>query len=158
MLVTAYGITSAITKVLVGLVSDVCASSALRIWLYACGVASKGLATAVTPVVLSTTHVFVSSVGMNALYGVSDGVQVALYAPVIRSLVGSAHMVQAMGLQTALVGLASIVSPSIGGVGYDLLHSYTLPFALAGSLMCASALLFCLLDTSPSPSPRGMTA
>ncbi len=80
-LVTVYGISSTVFKLVFGPLADLFPSLYARFLLYSLGVFMKGLCTSLTPFALTTVGTFASSLTMNALYGVADAAQYSLYTP-----------------------------------------------------------------------------
>lgn len=119
-----------------------------RATLYAGGIFVKGLATSLTPPALWLVPHFETIVALNAVYGIGDAVQNTVETALVQRLAGSERFGRALGLTVATSGVAMLISPSLGGLAFDLLHDYDLAFVLAGTLTSACSLLLFLIRPS----------
>ena len=141
----AYGVAQGIARLLLGWLADVYGSTTGRAVLYAAGILVKGLATSLTPPALWLVPHFEVIVALNAVYGVGDGVQNTVDTALVQRLVGSERFGRALGLTVAASGIAMLISPSLGGLAFDLLRDYDLAFVISGTLISACSLLLFLI-------------
>lgn len=139
------GVPQVPSKLLVGWLADKFGSIWARATLYGAGILVKGFATSFVPSVLWIAPQFATVIALNLAYGAGDSVQCTADIALLQRMVGSERFGRAFALTTAASGVGVLLSPSLGGLAYDLLASYDLAFALTGTSLAASSLLLFLI-------------
>ena len=155
LMITAYGISSTFAKLGFGFLADMVPQTLFtKVLIYSTGFATKGLATSITPLVFKTSNSFSSSIFINFLYGICDGTNIVLEAPLIRSILGRGQLAQGLAIVTLFTGIAALFGPSLIGIVYDLFNGYTYPFAIGGIIMVFTGLIFYLTDFRKSQTDK----
>lgn len=76
-----------------------------------------------------------------ATFGFTIGAYVALRTVILVDLLGLEKLNNAFGLLMLFEGIATFIGPPIVGFLYDVLHSYTPGFLLAGGMIGLSGLI-----------------
>ena len=135
------GVVQVPSKLLVGWLADKLESVLGQATIYGVGILVKGFSTSFAPPALWLAPHFATVIALNLAYGAGDAVQCTVDIALLQRLVGSERFGRALAITTAAAGVGVLVSPSLGGLAFDLLGDYFLAFALAGILLAASSLL-----------------
>lgn len=140
------GVAQAPSRLFVGWLVDVFQSLSGRATLYGAGILVKGFATSFAPPALWLAPHFATVIALNLAYGAADGVQCLADTALLQRIVGSGERFgRALAITMAASGVGVLVSPSLGGLAFDLLGDYRVAFALAGIVLSASSILLFLI-------------
>lgn len=124
--VICIGITSGIGRLVFGYIAD--SPKVDRILLQQISFVSIGLLTILLPMTKSFFWLLVISLGM----GLFDGCFISLLGPIAFDICGKDGASQAIGFLLGLCSFPLTIGPPIAGSIYESLHSYQVPFILAG--------------------------
>lgn len=124
--VICIGITSGIGRLVFGYIAD--SPKVDRILLQQISFVSIGLLTILLPMTGSFFWLLVISLGM----GLFDGCFISLLGPIAFDICGKDGASQAIGFLLGLCSFPLTIGPPIAGSIYESLHSYQVPFILAG--------------------------
>ncbi|XP_031627807.1 monocarboxylate transporter 14-like [Contarinia nasturtii] len=134
-LLSIIGIANTLSRLIMGYISD--KSWVDRLWLYNISLVICGLATVAS--VLCTNFYELSIYA--AVFGFSIGAYVALRSVILVDLIGLEKLNNAFGLLMLIEGIATFIGPPLVGCLYDILHSYTPGFLLAGLTIALSGFI-----------------
>lgn len=134
------GITSGIGRLVCGYLADL--KWVNRIYLQQISFVVIGLLTMVIPFTASY-NLFLA---ICSAIGVVDGCFISLLGPIAYDICGPRGATQAIGFLLGMCSIGLTAGPAIAGMLYDLTHSYTLPFVLAGFPPLIGAVMMCMMN------------
>ena len=147
----AYGITLGIGSILSGRIADRFKRFYVQLLLIASGMSLTAIVAVAAPAFRYIPG-FWYPLFVNALFGLGDSGQGALYYVSIRATVPAQDLPQAVGLCAAVSGFLNMLGPPAGGIMFDYLKDYAIPFLLSGLMLQLSAMMFYMVDVRLSSS------
>ncbi|CAB3371833.1 Hypothetical predicted protein [Cloeon dipterum] len=134
ILIMCIGVASAVGRVAFGMLSD--HKRINRVLLQQISLFFIGVLTMLLVAANAWTYMILISLGI----GIFDGCFISLIGPIAFDLCGPQGASQAIGFVNGLCAISVTLGPTIAGKLFDILHSYTLPFLLAGAPLILGAL------------------
>ncbi|VEN61297.1 unnamed protein product [Callosobruchus maculatus] len=136
-LISIIGITNTVGRLLVGYMADFPQINALLV---------NNLALALAAVAVGLApfcHTYAAYVAMSIAFALAIAAYISLTSIILVDLLGLDKLTNAFGLLILFRGTASVIGSPLAGALYDITHSFTVPFFVAGGLFAiASAISF----------------
>ncbi|CAH2004158.1 unnamed protein product [Acanthoscelides obtectus] len=132
-LISIIGITNTIGRLLVGYLADFPQINALLVNNLALVLAA--IAVGLAPF----CHTYAAYVAMSIAFALAIAAYISLTSIILVDLLGLDKLTNAFGLLILFRGTASVIGSPLAGALYDITHSFTVPFFVAGGLFAIAA-------------------
>ncbi|KAL3847026.1 hypothetical protein ACJMK2_017962 [Sinanodonta woodiana] len=138
-IISALGITSTISRVISGFLSDL--PNVNRLYLYSASLLICGVASTLVPLCGS----FPLLMAYACIFGLFSGVTLTLISVLLVDLVGIDLLSEAFGIISLVEGVTSLAGPPLAGWLFDRTGNYTISFIMTGISIAVSGLTLLII-------------